>query len=186
MPTNLELKATIKSRARTLRLAKKICSHGGVFSQIDTYFKVRTGRLKLREFSSEKAELIYYRRIEGKGERWSKYYICPVKSPLTLKNLLRIALGTRIVVRKSRRLFLYKGARIHIDSVFRLGHFIEIEVVVKKGRDNARSLFDEIIRLFKIEKESIIACSYADLLEAKPKIGPRRGKKARRARMVPA
>jgi predicted adenylyl cyclase CyaB len=169
-----------------MRMAKRICSQGGVFSQIDTYFQVSAGRLKLREFSRSKAELIYYKRIEGKGERWSKYYISPVKSPSTLKNLLRIALGRRIVVRKCRRLFFYKGARIHIDSVFRLGHFIEIEVMVKKSRDEARSVFAEIIRLFNIEKDAVIACSYADLLEKKSKRGPRREKKIRRASLVPA
>ncbi len=160
-----------------MRIAKRICRQAGVFSQIDTYFQVSTGRLKLREFSTAKAELIYYNRIEGKGERWSKYCISPVKSPSMLKNLLRIALGTRIVVRKSRRLFFYKGARIHIDSVFRLGHFIEIEVIVKKNRDEARSIFAEIIRLFNIEQDSIIECSYVDLLEKKSKMGPRREKK---------
>jgi predicted adenylyl cyclase CyaB len=166
-------------------MAKRICSQAGVFSQIDTYFQVSTGRLKLRQISRGKAELIFYERIEGKGERWSKYYVSPVENPSTLKNLLKIALGTRIVVRKSRRLFFYKGARIHIDSVFRLGHFIEIEVIVKKSRDEARSVFTEIIRLFNIEKDAIIACSYADLLEKKSKRGPRREKKIRRARLVP-
>lgn len=169
-----------------MRIAKRICSQAGVFSQIDTYFQVSTGRLKLREFSSAKAELIYYERIEGKGERWSKYYISQIKSPSTLKNLLRIALGTRIVVRKSRRLFFYRGARIHIDSVFRLGHFIEVEVIVKKSRDEARSLLAEITRLFNIKKDGIIVSSYADLLEKKSKTGPRREKKIRRARLVPA
>lgn len=167
-----------------MRMAKRICRQAGVVSQIDTYFQVSTGRLKVRESSSAKAELIYYERIEGKGERWSKYYISPVKSPSTLKNLLRIALGTRIVVRKSRRVYFYKGARIHIDTVFRLGHFIEIEVIVKQSRDEARSVFAEIIRLFNIEKDALIACSYADLLEKKSKIGPRREKKIRRARLV--
>ena len=169
-----------------MRIAKKICSQAGVVSQIDTYFQVSTGRLKLRELSSAKAELIYYERNEGKAERWSRYYISPVKNPATLKNLLRLALGTRIVVRKSRCLFFYKGARIHIDSVFRLGHFIEIEVIVKKSRDEARSVFAEIIRLFNIKKDGIIVCSYADLLEKKSKIGPRREKENRRARIVRA
>lgn len=169
-----------------MRMAKRICSHAGDFSQIDTYFHVITGRLKLRECSSAKAELIYYERIEGRGERWSKYCISPVKNPSTLKNLLGIALGTRIVVRKSRCLFFHKGARIHIDSVFRLGHFIEIEVIVKKSRDEARSLFAEIIRLFNIEKDAIIACSYADLLEKKSKMGARLEKKIRRTWRAPA
>jgi hypothetical protein len=57
---------------------------------------------------------------------------------------------------------------------------------VKKSRDEARSVFAEIIRLFSIEKDAIIACSYVDLLEQKSKMDPRREKKIRRSRMVPA
>lgn len=160
-----------------MRTARKFCKYAGILTQIDTYFQVNKGRLKLREFSQTKAELIYYERIEGKGERWSDYCISEVQSPSRLKNILRIALGIRIVVRKSRRLFFYKGARIHIDSVFRLGHFIEIEVVVKKSRNDARAIFAEIIRLFEIEKDDIIVCSYADLLEKKSKMDFRLSKK---------
>ncbi len=169
-----------------MRIARSICAQAGVLSQIDTYFQVSTGRLKLREFSSSKSELIYYERSEGKGERWSTYYISPVKSASTLKNLLTLALGRRIVVRKSRHVFFYKGARIHIDSVFRLGHFIEIEVIVKKSRDEARSVFAEIIRLFNIKKDGIIVCSYMDLLEKKSETGGRREGKNRRARTLGA
>lgn len=168
-----------------MRLAESVCRQGGGFSQIDTYFRVNRGRLKLREFSGTKAELIYYERIEGKEERWSKYYISPVRTPSKLKNLLNIALGTRTVVRKTRRLFFYRGARIHVDSVFRLGQFIEIEVIVKKSRDKARRVFAEIVGLFNIDKNSIISCSYMDLLERKSEIDRRREKKSRRARLVP-
>ena len=163
-----------------------MCTQAGVLAQIDTYFQVSSGRLKLREFSRVKAELIYYQRNEGKGERWSKYYICPVKRPSTLKSLLGLALGTRTVVRKSRRVFFYKGARIHLDSVFRLGHFIEIEVLVKKSRDQARSVFAEINRLFSVKRDDIIVSSYADLLRKKSKMAPRLKKGDHHTRRIPA
>lgn len=186
MPTNLELKARIKSPAQIVRRAKKICLPGGVFSQIDTYFQVKRGRLKLREFSGKRGELIYYERNEVRGERWSKYLISPVKDPSTMKNLLGIALGVRIVVRKSRRLFLYKGARIHIDSVFRLGHFVEIEVIVRKGRHQARSLLREITTLFEIEEKTSIACSYAELMEKESLRNQQRSSKSCRKRLARA
>ena len=181
MPTNLEIKARIKSVGLVLRTARKYCTVGGVLSQTDTYFNVNRGRLKLREFSRTKAELIYYERNEGKGERWSKYFISPVQNPALLKNLLTNALGMRVIVRKSRRLFFYRGARIHIDSVFRLGHFIEVEAIVTKSMNEARSVFAEIIQLFTIEKNSSIDCSYADLLEKGAKKNGSLEKKARHA-----
>ena len=185
MPTNLELKARLDARSNTLRLAKRICTHAGILSHVDTYFRVKKGRLKLREFGRGNGELIYYERNEGEGERWSTYHIVPVKSPSMVKDLLATAIGVREVVKKSRRVFFYKGARIHIDSIKRLGYFIEIEVILKRGRNEARAVFAEIVRLFNIPKSSIIDCSYVDLLERKSKKALRHKKKASSTHLTP-
>ena len=42
-------------------------------------------------------------------------------------------LGAQGCVRKRREVWLYRNARIHLDTVEGLGQFIEIEVVVKEG-----------------------------------------------------
>lgn len=39
------------------------------------------------------------------------------------------------MVAKARRLFLWRHVRIHLDTVERLGNFIEIEAVAPPGSD---------------------------------------------------
>ena len=62
--------------------------------QIDTYFKVPTGRLKLRQINSEYAELIAYHRANDPRVRLSAYMITPVVDAESLL-LLEVA-GCRL------------------------------------------------------------------------------------------
>ena len=135
--------------------------------QTDTYFRVETGRLKIREFSRGRAELIYYRRNERKGARWSEYEIVTFGDAKNLKRILARLLGVWVVVRKSRLLFYYKGiARVHIDHVQGLGDFIEIEVIAKRNRRKVKLVHDELIGLLGIRPDEKIACSYSDLIDS--------------------
>ena len=100
--------------------------------QIDTYFEVPKGRLKLRELTKQKAYLVYYERGERNKERWSNYYTYDVLNQKQFKNVFVRVLGVKVVVDKKRILYMYKNARIHIDRVKGLGNFMEIEIEVKK------------------------------------------------------
>ena len=168
MPQNLELKAALDSSSRAVVIARRIGARDrGTLLQVDTYYRVPSGRLKLRVIDRSSAELIAYARPERAGGRYSQYLILPVSDAPLTDRLLRNLLGMRIVVRKRRRLFLYRNARIHLDSVTGLGVFIEFEVLVTKGRTQARRLFRELVRVFGLTKTQGIAASYCDLLERK-------------------
>ncbi len=165
MPKNLELKASIP----TLRSALSVCVRirarkHSVLNQTDTYFKVKKGRLKLREINGKRFELIYYMRSNLRGSCYSDYVVVPVEEPKAIKTVCGILFGVKTVVKKSRILFLYKNARIHIDAVRGLGTFIEFEVLVHHGKRQARRLMDFLILEFGISKRRSIAGSYADLL----------------------
>jgi len=67
----------------------------------------------------------------------------PVPDAPAQRRLLERMLGLRACVRKRREVWLYKHARIHLDTVERLGRFIEIEVVVTDGMARARALMKE-------------------------------------------
>jgi predicted adenylyl cyclase CyaB len=69
------------------------------------------------------------------------------------------------VVTKSRRLFTFEGARIHLDRVEDLGDFIEFEGVAADGSDPARftDLLDHLRRSFAIRDEDLLRESYSDL-----------------------
>ena len=165
MPTNLELKAKIASMPRALGIAKKIARTGATLLQTDMYFRVRNGRLKLRECLGASPELIYYERNEKKGDRWSTYHSYPLMRKHGLREILEKSIGKRVLVKKKRRLYFYKNARIHLDTVSSLGLFVEFEVVVRKERKQAKSVLAELVELFKIRDADLIRSSYADLIE---------------------
>jgi predicted adenylyl cyclase CyaB len=163
MPINLELKARFASLQEGRRCAHLLGAvEAGVLVQEDTYFAVTSGRLKLREIAGAGAELLSYTRPESTDERWSTYESVPVTDSARMKTVLGEALGVRTVVRKTRHLFLHKGARIHLDDVEGLGTFIEFEVPVAEGVDAALHMH-ELREAFGIAADAVIRGSYADL-----------------------
>lgn len=48
----------------------------------------------------------------------------------SLKKVLECSLGIVGVVKKKRTLFMVERTRIHVDDVEKLGHFMELEVIV--------------------------------------------------------
>ncbi len=170
MPRNLEIKAKIDDKL----LAEKIATEIGAklkndFAQIDTYFNVPNGRLKLREFDLGEAELIFYLRDENDTKRWSDYEVVQICEAEKLKNLLSKAFGVKIVVEKRRKVYIYKNARIHIDSVKELGDFIEFEVIHNGDAKQVSELMRFLIEKFNLEPEKFIKVSYSDLLIQKQK-----------------
>lgn len=136
----------------------------GTLLQTDTYFKIGRGRLKLREFASGQAELIYYKRPNSRASRYSDYEVIPVKEPAALRRLFDELFGTRVVIRKERLLFLHRNSRIHIDKVSGLGSFVEFEVLVTKGKAQDRQLMDKLKEAFGVRPENILGESYSDML----------------------
>jgi predicted adenylyl cyclase CyaB len=165
MPQNLEIKCAYSSLAKARRIARRIgASSMGSLRQIDTYYRVNSGRLKLREINGNQFELIYYHRPNARGSRYSDYTIVSLEEPRAAKSLFQSLLGVSVVVRKKRALFLYKNARIHIDSVERLGTFIEVEVVMKSGKRQARDLMQFLMKEFGVDQKMLLGGSYSDLI----------------------
>jgi predicted adenylyl cyclase CyaB len=164
MASNLEFKTTCDGHSENVRraLAAGAADHG-VLIQEDTYFAVSAGRLKLRRFGDGTAELIGYTRPDIRGARRSEYVKIPVPVPEELLRTFSALFGIRTVVRKRRRLFLYRGSRIHLDEVQGLGNYIEFEVPIP-GEAEPEALFEELLGIFGIGREGAIAGSYADLL----------------------
>jgi len=165
MPTNLELKARFPSSARARRISRALGARfDGILKQTDTYFGVKRGRLKLREINGKSLELIYYRRVNTKGSRYSDYSVLPLQNIQAARRLLTSLFEITVVVKKRRELFLYRNSRIHIDSVAGLGGFIEFEVLVVRGKRQARHLMSFLKSKFEIDSSSLIAGSYSDLI----------------------
>ena len=141
--------------------------------QVDTYFHVAHGRLKLREAEGEATELISYFRNNQTGSRESSYQrlVLPASEPL--KKMLADTLGILIEVKKLRTLYLYRNVRIHLDEVDSLGNFLELEGVLGSPPEIAATtkLLQSLRRHFGIEEEMLVRFSYSDLLQQQQKSG---------------
>lgn len=165
---NLELKARDPDPKRALGICEDLGAEDmGTLLQQDTYFAVPRGRLKLRQEKGAIAHLIAYERPDGAAQRESRYRIVELEDASGLEKALASALGITAVVRKSRRLFLCQGVRIHLDSVEGLGNFIEFEAVAEPWREDLQhfeGLLSDLRKSFDIEDADLIGESYCDLV----------------------
>ncbi len=163
---NIEFKARDPEPKRSLAVCSSVDAVDyGVLHQTDTYFSVATGRLKLRE-EARSSSLIYYERPDQAAARESQYRILRVSEPDQLKAVLSAALGIRVIVEKTRRLFLLDNIRIHLDTVTELGTFIEVEAVADERSDlsTERRCARDLQTAFGVEDADIVKQGYADLL----------------------
>src|SRR3989304_7181005 len=130
---NIEIKARCKNPNRIRKILRSIKAYfRGRDNQIDTYFKVSNGRLKLREGNIENY-LIYYQRKNKKGPKQSDVILFKTSSDTSLKEILSKSLGILVVVDKQREIYFMDNVKFHIDNVKGLGPFVEIEAIDKDG-----------------------------------------------------
>ena len=99
---NLEFKANCDSLdVLRGRLANLQAEHRRTMKQLDTYFNVPQGRLKLREINTHDAELIYYERSDLAESRYSNYQVCDIPEPMAFKQIATMAWGVKGVVEKA-------------------------------------------------------------------------------------
>jgi adenylate cyclase, class 2 len=152
------------------RLEKKLLELDPLFigedHQVDTYFKVKQGRLKLREGNIENA-LIYYEREDMAGARQSNVMLYPLENGNGLKEILEKIHGILAVVDKRRKIYFIDNVKFHFDRVAGLGTFIEVEAIDTTGAYGVPYLKRQCelyAVLFSISKEDHIALSYCDLI----------------------
>jgi adenylate cyclase class IV len=165
---NLEIKARYTelgaARAALGRLGAR---PAGGEVQIDTYYLVPNGRLKLREIEGQPAVLIWYDRPDRSEARLSTYHLVSVPDAPALKSALAAALEVRGEVHKRREIYLWHNVRIHLDEVAKLGSFVEFEAVLSSEEDQSMAA-DRLARLCQglgIALVDQVASSYAELLE---------------------
>lgn len=145
----------------------------GVDHQKDTYFRVRDGRLKLREGNIENA-LIYYQRENTQGPKKSDVILYQDPAP-PLKEILSKGMGVLVVVDKQREIYFIDNVKFHIDTVKDLGSFVEIEAIDEDGSIGETKLLEQCmfyLKLFQIDEADLIPGSYCDLLLKSGGIAP--------------
>jgi predicted adenylyl cyclase CyaB len=165
----IEIKARCSnpSKVRQLLLQQPNIQFIGVDAQVDTYFKIPSGRLKLREGNIENS-LIYYDRENKKDAKKSDVTLYKPTEVVSLKAVLLAALPTLIVVKKKREIYFIDHIKFHIDTLTTLGSFIEIEVIDATDDMDITKMKKQCqwyMELFDVQKEDLMENSYSDMLQ---------------------
>ena len=138
----------------------------GEDNQTDIYFNVTRGRLKLREGNIENS-LIWYERQNITGAKQSDVLLYQHNPDKTLKDILIKIHGIKVVVDKTRRIYIVDNVKFHFDTVRELGTFIEVEAIDNNGKIGIQKLKEQCnkyAKLFNIQSRDYISFSYSDMV----------------------
>ncbi len=141
--------------------------------QVDHYFFVPEGRLKLRHGNIEQS-LIFYQRNNQAGPKDSSVALTRLADEATAEQLaatLDRALGTWVKVDKYREIYFVDNVKIHLDEVVGLGQFIEIEAIgnTPAEREQLLEQCQAFMRYLGVQEEELVENSYSDLLSEQKK-----------------
>jgi predicted adenylyl cyclase CyaB len=167
---NFEFKARLKDATHVRAALKQLRARFlGTDRQIDTYFHVLAGRLKIREGRIENP-LIHYQRTNSAHARRSHVELMLLPRRNSVRAILSGALGVLAVVDKRREIYFVGNVKIHLDSVRGLGTFLEVEAMTRTGdTKKVRAQAVKFQKLFAIASEDIVPQSYSDLILQKLK-----------------
>lgn len=167
MHLNIEIKARCAQQDKIRKLLQERgADFRGTDHQIDTYFEVPNGRLKLRQGTIEK-NLIHYLRPDQAGPKASEVHLYATPKDEELKALLKAALSVKVVVDKQREIYFIDNVKFHLDQVAQLGTFVEIEAIDSDGsigRERLKEQCDHYLQLFGIQATDLLDNSYSDML----------------------
>lgn len=168
-------KHLVEIKARSTRideqralLQAKHADFKGTDHQVDHYFNVPEGRLKLRHGTIEQS-LIFYRRSNQAGPKDSSVALTRLRGEATAEDLaatLHRALGTWVKVDKYREIYFVGNVKVHLDEVVGLGQFIEIEAIGNAAEERKELLAQcrEFMAYLGVKEEELVENSYSDLL----------------------
>lgn len=165
---NLEFKAELREPEIARAILKKLGAvYHGSARQVDTYYRVPSGRLKRRQTDGCAPEVIYYTRPDDTSPTMSVY--SRMTDTDAKARFGEAPLPVRSVVSKTRELWRLGNTRIHIDEVDDLGWFLEFEREMSEDEINLDRAQGELRRLRAEIAPALgepISKGYADLLEA--------------------
>lgn len=164
---NIEIKAKCSNKESIRSILNSLnARYIGTDHQLDTYFKINNGRLKLREGNIENS-LIHYNREDKNGPKESNVTLFKTEPNSQIKDILANAIGVKVIVDKKREIYFVDNVKFHIDDVVDLGTFVEVEAIDEKGQFGKAKLLEQcnyFLDLFKIDKNDLVSKSYSDLL----------------------
>jgi adenylate cyclase class IV len=168
MARNVEIKARLPNPSLTAAVAQSLSDCPPFhLKQVDTYFSVPIGRLKLRRIEGVRSEIIYYLRDNRRDVKQSRYVRFRIALPLLFRELLTFFFPLRGEVTKDRFVYLAGQTRIHLDHVLSLGSFLELEVVMQEGQTDDQGILiaSKLKAALGVSEIDLVDCSYIDLIQ---------------------
>jgi len=171
---NYEFKAHLRDPSRARETLEHLGARFvGTDHQVDTYFPVPAGRLKIREGRIENA-LIFYNRTNAARARRSTVEMTLLPRRNSVRAILSRALGVQVVVDKRREIYFVDNVKIHLDRVRGLGDFVEVEAMTRSGDiRKVRAQAQKFQKLLGVASGEIVPLSYSDMALAKKRGGTR-------------
>ncbi len=164
---NVEWKASTNRLAAQEQIIKELgADYKGTDHQIDTYFKVPKGRLKLREGNIENS-LIFYERTNIAASNVSSVILYQCTPNAALKDILLATQQVLTTVDKHRKIYFIDNVKFHFDEVHGLGTFLEVEAIDVDGRFSKTKLGEQCAhyaQLLGVQQSEYQSLSYSDLL----------------------
>jgi adenylate cyclase class IV len=162
---NVDFKCELRDPALCRAALRKL---GGQYvatvDQRDTYYRVPDGRLKKRESEDEPTEYVLYHRLDRVTPKLSHFTVYTEEQ-------IRERFGARelpvwLTVNKTREIYMWESAHVHLDRVARLGWFLEIDALVAPHQHVGRchELIARLRGLLGPALGGAIATSYAELM----------------------
>ncbi|XP_068712504.1 uncharacterized protein [Montipora foliosa] len=122
----------------------------------------------LRYLQNRPSQLIFYERDDKSGPKMSNFHIATTNNPDDLANVLSHALGQKGIVKKRRLLYLVGQTRVHCDDVEGLGHFMELEVVMKENQSatEGEAIAKDLMSKLGLKDADLVKGAYIDLLSS--------------------
>jgi adenylate cyclase class 2 len=170
--TIVELKAKVDNLEPFRKKLESLkTEYVGIFHQVDTYYEVPQGRLKLREIESENgAQLVYYERLDVKGPKLSQVFIIELSKPRFMKQFFNKVLRIKTVIDKQRTIYRIEGTQVHLDKVKKLGTYVEFERPTEntpEAKQKAHEKLETLMQTLGIKSETLQRGSYSDLIMQK-------------------
>ncbi|MTG97383.1 class IV adenylate cyclase [Myroides albus] len=164
---NIEFKAKVENLDRLIAIAElSNIKLEGSYKQVDTYYDVPKGRVKLREYGNF-SSLIYYNRENTKAVKQSDVIYYQHAPNQALSAILELQFGVKVRVSKVRKIYKVDNVSIHFDQVDGLGCFVEVEACSEENNKTVEDLqkqCDYFFNLFKLTQADLIEQSYSDLV----------------------
>lgn len=171
MERNVEIKAKVNNYTECLKeIYKMDIKESKEVQQRDTFYRIKSNkRLKLRtqtdnSTNEEVCYLIHYDRPNMQGPKLSYFTRSYVDK--NIGKILAEELGVIGEVVKLRKYFIVGQTRIHLDAVYGLGNFLELEVMLRPDQtpEEGEKIAKDLMKQLGIDEKNLIEGAYMDLL----------------------